>query len=207
MQLAVFGATGKTGRLLVEQALAAGHGVAALARNPARLGIEHPQLRVVQGDVLDPAAVAETLRGAEVVLSTLGPAPGAPPDVLSRGLANIIAAMRRAGLRRIIVMSSLGVGESRHQVPLAFKIACLLIPVLRRSMRDHEATDRLVRESGLDWTLVRAGGLKDGPRTGSYRSGLDPKVIAGWINRADVAEFLLKQVTDATYVRQTPWVT
>ena len=207
MKLAIFGATGKTGMPLVEQALAAGHSVTALARTPAKLGIQHANLRVVPGDVLDPAAVAETLRGADVAISTLGPAPDAPPDVLSRGIGTIIAAMRAAGLRRLIVLSSLGIGDSRHQVPLAFKIACMVIPVLKRSMQDHEVTDRLVRNSGLDWTLIRAGGLKDGPRAGNYRSGVDGDVIAGWIHRADVADFLLKQVNEATFVRQTPWVT
>jgi hypothetical protein len=108
---------------------------------------------------------------------------------------------------RLIVMSSLGIGDSRHQVPFAFKMACRMVPVLRRSMKDHEVTDGLVRESGLDWTLVRAGGLRDGPPTGNYKSGLDSTTVAGWINRPDVAEFMLQQVDDATYVRKTPWVT
>jgi putative NADH-flavin reductase len=207
MKLAIFGATGKTGKSLVEQALAAGHSVTTLARNPEKLGITHANLRMVKGDVLDANAVAETLRGADAVLTTLGPAPDAPPDVLSRGVGNIIHAMRAAGLMRLIVMSSLGIGDSKRQVPFAFKMACLLIPVLRRSMKDHEITDQLVRESGLDWTLVRAGGLRDGPAMANYKSGLDRTTIAGWINRPDVADFMLKQVGDASYVRKTPWVT
>jgi putative NADH-flavin reductase len=207
MRLAIFGATGKTGRPLVARALAAGYSVTALARNPAKLGIEHANLRVVKGDVLDVNAVSETLRGADVALTTLGPAPDAPPDVLSRGVANVINAMRAAGQKRLIVMSSMGIADSKHQVPFAFKMACLLIPVLRRSMKDHEVTDKLVRESGLDWTLVRAGGLRDGPPMGNYKSGLDSTTIAGWINRPDVAEFMLRQVSDSTYVRKTPWVT
>lgn len=207
MRLALFGATGKTGKPLVEQALAAGHSVTALARDPAKLGMEHASLRVVQGDVLDANAVAETLRGAEAVLTTLGPAPDAPPDVLSRGIGTIINAMRAAGQKRLIVMSSMGIADSKHQVPFAFKMACLLIPVLRRSMNDHEVTDKLVRGSNLDWTLVRAAGLRDGPLMGNYKSGLDSTTIAGWINRPDVADFMLKQVGDTTYVRKTPWVT
>jgi putative NADH-flavin reductase len=207
MKLAIFGATGKTGRPLVAQALAAGHSITALARDPAKLDIVHPALRIVAGDVREPAAVAETIRGADAVLSTLGPAPDAPPGILSRGIGNIIEAMRVVGQRRLIVLSSLGIGDSSHQVPLVFRIACFVIPLLRRSMKDHQVTDQLVRSSGLDWTLIRAGGLKDGPRTGTYKSGVDAHVIAGWIHREDVADFMLKQAGDATFVRQTPWVT
>lgn len=203
MKIAVFGATGGTGRQVVEQALAAGNQVTALVRNPARLTLANANLTVVTGNVLDAANVEETLQGADAVVVSLGNTDSNPDTIVSQGTQVIVAAVQRMGApRRIVVVSSLGVGESKDQVPFAFKL--LMKSVLRKPMEDKERQEALVKASALDWTIVRPGGLTNGPATGRYQSGLDPKISAGQVSRADVAAFVLKQLTDSTYLHQAP---
>lgn len=203
MNIAVFGATGGTGRQVVEQALAAGHQVTALVRDPARLDIQSPHLSIVEGNVLDPAHVAATIEGADAVVVSLGNTANNPDYVVSQGTKVIVDAMQQAGTpRRIVVVSSLGVGDSIDQVPFAFKM--LMKTVLKKAMDDKERQEALVQQSGLDWTIVRPGGLTDGPATGQAKAGLDAKITAGQVSRADVAAFVLQQLADDTYLHQAP---
>jgi len=201
MKVAVFGATGGVGHQIVEQALAAGHTVSALARDPARLAIKDGRLMVVEGNVLDRNAVDQTLAGTDAVFVSLGNTSGNPEMIVSQGTAVIIAAMQAAGVQRLIVISSLGVGDSKDQVPFFFK--ALIATALRHAFQDKEAQEKLVRASNLDWTIIRPGGLTDGPPTGSYRAGPD-RSIGGQVSRADVAAFALSQLTNLEYVGQTP---
>lgn len=201
MKLAVFGATGGVGRQIVEQALAAGDTVTALARDGGKLPMEHAGLTVVEGNVLDAAAVERTLAGADAVLVSLGNTSNNPDLIVSQGTGVIIAAMQAAGVRRLIVISSLGVGDSKDQVPFFFK--ALIATALRKAFEDKEAQEKLVRASNLDWTIIRPGGLTDGPATGQYRAGLD-RSIGGQVSRADVAAFALRQLTNSEYIGKTP---
>ena len=111
MHLTVFGATGRTGRPLVAQALAAGHHVTALVRTPAKLDLAHPNLTVVQGDVTDAEAVARVVDGADAVLSALGPVKGGPASMLTQATRNVIAAMRQHGVQRVVIVSGAGVPD------------------------------------------------------------------------------------------------
>lgn len=201
MKLAVFGATGGVGRQIVEQALAAGDTVAALVRDKSKLPFQHAGLTVVEGNVLDAAAVERTLAGADAVLVSLGNTPDNPDMIVSQGTAVIIAAMQAAGVRRLVVISSLGVGDSKDQVPFFFK--ALIATALRKAFEDKEAQEKLVRAGNLDWTIIRPGGLTDGPATGQYRAGLE-RSIGGQVSRADVAAFALRQLTDGEYIGKTP---
>ena len=206
MKIAVFGATGGTGREVVQQALADGHQVTALARDPGKLDITDPNLIVVAGSVLDAAPVQRMLQGADAVVVSLGNTANNPDYVVSQGTQVILDAIARQGSpRRLIVVSSIGVGDSKNQVPFAFKM--LMKTVLRKAMEDKERQEALVKASGLDWIIVRPGGLTDGPATGNYKSGLDPRISAGQVSRADVAAFILQQLTDDTYLRQAPAIT
>jgi len=207
MKIAVFGASGRTGRPFVEQALAAGHAVCALARDPAKLAMKHPLLAVMAGNALYRDAVAKTIVDCDAVCSMLGPAPHSPPDIVSLATGHIIEAMQQRGVKRLVVMSSMGVGTSRKQVPFSYKLACLVIPILRRTMADLERTESRVMQSGLDWTIVRAAGLRDGAATGRYVFGTDPELKAGYVSRADVAAFLLRELAEPAFVRQAPSVT
>lgn len=205
MKLTVFGATGGTGRQVVEQALAGGHQVTVLVRDPAKLAITHPALTVRRGNVLEPEDVFNSVSGADAVIVSLGNTANNPDGVVSKGTANVVDAMQKSGVARLIVVTSLGVGESKDQVPFFFK--AIMATALRKAMQDKEAQEKTVKASGLDWTIVRPGGLTDGPRTGAYRYGLDPKIVAGQVSRADVAEFVLKQLTDTQFLRKAPAIT
>jgi putative NADH-flavin reductase len=206
MRIAVFGASGGTGREVVKQALAAGHQVTALARNPASLDSADPNLTVVAGNVLDIEAVQQALTGADVAVVSLGSTANNPDNIVSQGTQVILDAIGQlGGPRRIVVVSSIGVGDSKDQVPFAFKM--LMKTVLRKAIEDKERQEALVKASGLDWIIVRPGGLTDGSATGQYQAGLDPKISAGQVSRADVAAFVLQQLTDDTYLRQAPAIT
>jgi putative NADH-flavin reductase len=207
MRLIVFGSTGGTGRPLLEQALEQAHDVTAFARNPAKIDdIKHENLQVVRGDVLDPAAVESSVAEQEAVLCAIGAGAGRT-TLREVGTRSIIQAMERTGVRRLIVQSSLGVGDSRAN--LTFVTKYIIVDLfLRHAFADHERQEAVVRASSLDWTIVRPPYLTDGPRTGTYRHGFPAKRtrIQGKISRADVADFMLKQLTSDTYLRQTPGV-
>jgi putative NADH-flavin reductase len=186
--------------------LAAGHHVAALVRDPGKLGRQDAHLSLVVGDVLDAQQVEQTIAGADAVVVSLGNTPNNPDFIVSQGTQVIVDAMRKLGQPgRIVVVSSLGVGESKDQVPFAFKM--LMNTVIRKPMQDKEKQEALIKASGLDWTIVRPGGLTDGPATGQFRSGLDPKIVAGQVSRADVAAFTLQQLADNTYLHKAPAIT
>ena len=207
MKLLVFGSTGGTGRELVKQALEQGHEVTAFARNPDKLGdLTPPSLQVVRGDVLDPAAVEKDVNGHDAVLCAIGTGAGRS-TLRAEGTRNIVRAMEKAGVQRLICQSSMGVGDSRAN--LGFLTKYVIVPVfLRHAFADHERQEAVVKESTLDWIIVRPPHLKDGPRTGTYRHGFPTTDtgIQGKISRADVADFMLKQLADTTYLHQTPGV-
>jgi putative NADH-flavin reductase len=202
MKLVIFGSTGSIGHQLVVQALEQGHTVTAFARNPAKLEIEHANLTVVQGDALDSASVEKTVDGQDAVLCALGSAQG---TIRSEGTRNIVRAMEKAGVSRFICLSTLGVGDSRANLNFFWKHIMFGL-LLRQSYADHVSQEDYVKESRLDWTIVRPGAFTDGDRTGVYRHGFPStdKTIKGKISRADVADFMLKQLTDRTYLHETP---
>ncbi len=192
---------------MLKQALEQGHNVTAYARNPAKIDdIKYAELQVVRGDVLDPAVVESAVAGHEAVLSTIGA--GAKRTTLREdGTRNIVKAMEKTGVQRLICQSSLGVGDSRANLPFFTKYIIVSV-FLRHAFADHERQEAVVKQSSLDWTIVRPPHLTDGPRTGVYRHGFTTtdKRIKGKISRADVADFMLKQLTDDTYLHRTPGV-
>ena len=202
MKLVIFGSTGSIGQPLVVQALEQGHTVTAFARNPAKLEIEHANLTVVQGDALDSASVEKAVNGQDAVLCSLGAAKG---TIRSEGTRNIVRAMEKAGVSRFICLSTLGVGNSRANLNFFWKHIMFGL-LLRRAYADHVRQEDYVKESRLDWTIVRPGAFTDGNRTGVYRHGFPStdRTIKGKISRADVADFMLKQLTDRTYLHETP---
>jgi putative NADH-flavin reductase len=205
MKILLFGATGGTGRQVAAQALAAGHLVTAFLRQPAKLKCMHPSLRLVQGDVLDYPAVLQAMQGQEAVLSTLG-APASQKDNLrSAGTRHIVQAMQAAGVRRFVCMTTLGIGDSREALPWHYKY--VLVPLLlQHAFADSEVQEGVIRASRTDWTVVRPGELTNGPRTSSYQHGFAARTqgLRIKVSRADVADFMLRQLTDLTYLHQTP---
>jgi putative NADH-flavin reductase len=205
MALAVFGGTGRTGQKLVEQALAAEHSVAVLARTPSKLAVTDERLRVVQGDALDPASVTEVITGADAVISLLGPEKDAPPQSVSRSTANLLRAAQACGTRRVIVAAGAGVGDPEDKPGLFDKaISLALRTAARGAYEDMRATAELVRASELDWTLVRIPMLTDGPGTGQPKVGYLGKGAGSRLSRSDLAAFVLAQLDDRAFLRKAP---
>ncbi|HVH88226.1 MAG TPA: SDR family oxidoreductase [Terriglobales bacterium] len=205
MKLLVIGSTGGTGRELVKQALEQGHEVTAFARAPEKLSLAHQNLRIVKGDVTDDRAVEQAVAGQDGVLCALGTQVIRKNTIQSDGARNLVRAMQKNGVRRLVLESSLDVGDSRGQ--LGFFFAHVIRPtILKNIFNDKELQEQIVRESRLDWIIVRPAMLTDGPRTGNYRAGFAAadKTIKRKISRADVADFMLKQLIDDTYLRATP---
>ncbi len=204
MKVLIFGSTGSIGRELVKQALDQGHTVTAFARDPSKLDIQHTNLQVVQGDVMDLASVEKAVQDQEAVLCALGE--GRKGTVRSGGTRNMIRAMEKAGVRRFDSLSTLGVGDSWEMLPLKYKI--FFRTLLRKAFADHVAQENLIKQSQLDWTIVRPGAYTNGERTGEYRHGFPvaDKTIKAKISRPDVADFMLMQLADNTYLRKTPGV-
>ena len=205
MKLAIFGASGRTGHPLVEQALASGHEVKALLRTPSRLDLQHERLHVIQGDIQDAAKVAEVVAGTDAVLSVLGPANSQPTFTVSKGTANIIAAMQQHGVRRLVVSAGAGVRDPQDRPGLFDKGIGALIKLTSPNVyEDMVRTVNLVRVSDLDWTVVRAPMLTDAPAKGNVKIGYVGQGVGPRLSRGNLAAFVLSQANDTTYQRQAP---
>jgi putative NADH-flavin reductase len=202
LHILIIGATGGTGWQLVRQGLEFGHQVTAFVRTPARLKIEHPNLRIVKGNVLDYASVESVMRGQNAVVCALGHKRWFYPNkILSDGTHNILRAMKTCDLPRLVCESSLGIGNSAGRLGLlyTFFVIPLILPFI---FWDKVRQEKLIAESGVDWVIVRPAVLTNGAARGSYRHGpnLGNFVWTNRIARADVADFMLKQLTDDTYL-------
>jgi len=205
MQVLILGATGGTGRELVKQALGHGHSVRVMARDPDRVKSVHPRLEVVKGDIADTAALTAAAKGQEAVLSALGVNQRKPNTILSEGVRNLLLAMQRQKVKRLIFLSSLGVGDSQGQLGPVY--SWVLLPTLLKNIfADKERAEEVIRESALEWTIVRPAALRNKLLTGKYRVGPDAakKRWLPRVGRADVADFMLDALEHARFVRETP---
>lgn len=204
MKVAIFGGTGKTGQHLVQQALAAGHEVIALARSPARMTVQHENLTVVQGDLLDSARVEQAIAQADAVLSVAGPADNQPTFTISRGMDHILAAMQRHGVRRLIISAGAGVRDPRDRPKLIDRFFGALLNIVSKNVvADMKQAVEKVRASDRDWTVVRVPMLTDQPAQGTLKAGYVGD-ISPRLARADMAAFMLQQLESDTYVRKAP---
>ncbi|WP_371786207.1 NAD(P)-dependent oxidoreductase [Streptosporangium subroseum] len=198
MKLTMLGATGGTGQRLLDQALAAGHHVTAVVRDPARLPqADHPRLEPIVADAMDADAIISSVTGRDAVVSALGPRPGGGGSVCADGARAIITAMRAAGTRRLIVVTASGHIVDEGDGPAG---RLVVKPLLRRFLRegfaDFARTDEAVSSSGLDWTIMRPPRLTNGARR-SYRTEFDRNVRGGiTISRADLAHAILAALAD-----------
>lgn len=203
MRVVVFGAAGRTGRLLVERALGHGHDVTAFVhRTP--LPVTHPRLAVVTGDVLEFGEVTQAIDAQSAVAVALASSRSDVPGFHQAALANVVHSMATVGARRLSVMSAAGT-FARTDPNLSLAARTMMATVLKSTYDDLEAMERRVMASDLDWAIVRPVGLADEAASGDYRISLDgsvprkPKRIA----RADVAGVLLKALETDTYLRRT----
>ena len=204
MKVLVFGASGKTGREVVARALDKGHAVTAFCRTPSKLATSHAALALVAGDVGDRATIERAMPGHDAVISTLGVGtPFTHDQVVVDGIGHITRAMPASGARRLIYLSTLGVEDSRAESGFIHALAAKYAPI-RHEIRDHMLKEPVVRHSGLDWTIVRAPAMTNGKFTGRLRHGLDIRgTLLPLVSRADVAQFLVGQLEDRQYLRQS----
>jgi putative NADH-flavin reductase len=205
MKLVVFGANGATGRLTTEMALARGHLVTAVTRRPDSFPISGAGLRVVGADVLDAAAVDAVIAEQDAVISSIGvPYTKETVRVYSQGAANIIAAMKDHGVRRLVCVTSTGTtGEHAEGETFTFKkiIAPILLRLGRTIYQDMTRMEKLVSASGLDWTVIRPAGLFDGDVVTDYRA--ETRRLPGrFTSRADLADLLLREATEDNHLGQ-----
>ena len=177
--------------------------VTAFARNASKVGFQHDNLSIFVGDALDPISVDKAVQGHDAVLCSLGA--GMKGIVRSEGTKNIIHAMEQADVHRLICQSTLGIGDSRNNLNLFWKYFMFGL-LLRKAYKDHIKQEQFVSASELDWTIVRPGEFTDGAQIGQYRHGFSGKDHTPElkISRADVANFMLKQISDETYLHKTP---
>jgi putative NADH-flavin reductase len=202
VKVLIIGATGGTGRILLEKAVEQGHEVTALARDPSAVAPRDHRPRVLRGNVLDPDAVEAAVAGQDAVLSALGTRSTKPTTLFSESTRNVISAMDKHGARRLVCITGIGVGDSKGHV--GFLYDKIIRPfVVKNVYEDKERQERAIRQSDLDWVIVRPARLTDEPAKGEYRVYLGGSYTAKTISRADVAAFMLAQLTDDTYVRKT----
>jgi putative NADH-flavin reductase len=194
MRLLVLGSTGRLGHELVSQALEQGHDVTAFARTPDKLKLNHPKLKVVQGDVLETSTVKAAVLGQDAVISALGVGESFKSEsLISRSMPVIVEAMETQGVGRLIFTS--GIILKLDVVPLFMRLLMRLL--MRDLMRDKKAGEDLLRQSRLEWTLVYPVRMTGGPKSGRYRSGERLKLTGiPRVARADVADLILKQLAD-----------
>ena len=203
MKVIIFGATGKTGRHAWREALEVGHEVTAFARSPAKIEHDHPNLSTFRGDVFNTAQVDEAVVGHDAAIVCLGSTSLRDKTTLATGTENVIDAMARHGVARAIDISAGGVGESWAQIPWSSRV--LFKTMLRNLFADHLAQEALVKASPLEWTIVRSAVLTDKASTGTHTATNTGPIRR--ITRADLAGFLVAQLTDKTHVRQAISVT
>jgi putative NADH-flavin reductase len=206
MKVAIFGATGMTGRFVLDEALARGHEVTVLVRDPDKLDIEHENLTTVTGDVLDPDAVEKAIIGQGAVVSVLG-AGMRRTTLRTDGHRTIVAAMQRQGVRRLVSMSIFGLGDSAQKLPLLWKLVVKPL-ILRNAYRDHAGQEAVVAASDLDWTLTRPVSLREVAPTGRFQDGPAAAMddITLKIGLADFARFTLDQLESDKYLRRRPGI-
>ncbi|HHX4056273.1 MAG: NAD(P)-dependent oxidoreductase [Burkholderia contaminans] len=208
--VALFGATGPTGTHIIEEALKQGYNLSVYTRDAKKLASFAGRIEIVVGDLQDQSAIAKCIQGADAVISALGPnglkVQGDKP--VMHGLSNIIAAMKRAGVRRLVQISTAAYRDPKdgfafkpHAFALLFKV------IARNGYEDIKATGELVANSNLDWTLVRIPNLKDGPADGSVDVGWYGTTKLGMkLSRGNLAKFLVDQLTDRKFVRAAPGI-
>jgi putative NADH-flavin reductase len=207
MKIVVFGASGGIGKQVVRQALEAGHQVTAFVRNPDKLSLDHSNLRICQGDVTDSVNVEQVVAGQGAVISALGPTRPPVPGMMESAAKNIISVMQKHGLKRLLSTTGAGVRDPEDQPKLFDKMMKTLLTFMAKEvLQDSEANVNLIRDSNLDWTIVRFPRLLDGAHTGKYGVGYVGKNSGSQLLRADGVDFILKELEKGDYINKTPIV-
>lgn len=207
MKIVVFGASRGAGLKVVEQALEAGHIVTAFVRTPSNMEIKHVNLTLFQGDSLDASAVDKAVAGQEAVISTLGPTRPPVPHMMETSAKNIVAAMKKHGVRRIVSTTGAGVRQPEDQPKFSDAFISFLLNLLAKEVvLDSAANVDVIKSSDLEWTIIRFPRLMDGEHTGKYRVGYVGRDSSSQLSRADGADFVLKELTEKKWIKKLPVV-
>jgi len=204
----VIGASKGIGLETVKSALKAGHTVRAMARSAVRIPGRHANLEPITGDALDPVAVEQAIKGVDAVIQTLGVSAGPdmvlkPVRLFSTATKILVSAMEQGEVKRLVCLTGFGAGDSRNRGNLLYNVAFNLF--LGRAYDDKDVQEKIIRKSKLYWVIARPGILTNGPKTETYQVLVEPKTWrCGFISRADVADFLVKQIDSDEYLGKSP---
>ena len=204
MKILIFGASGATGKELVNQALTYGHSVTAFVRDPSKLNIKNNTLRVFQGDVKDYMAVENAIKGHDAVISALGVSKPLKKDpVVIEGVRNILLAMEKLNVARFVYLSFLAVGPGRKDA--GFLIRNVISRIVHNEIEDHQEKEAIIKASKLEWTIIHPPKLTNGLKKGRYSIGehIKAKSFFPTLSRADLADFMIKQLNDSSFSRKT----
>jgi uncharacterized protein YbjT (DUF2867 family) len=207
----IIGASRGIGLETVKAALRAGHSVRSLARSARRIPIDHPKLEKMAGDALKMATVKRAVTGVDAIIQSLGVSAGPeiilkPTRLFSKATRVLVTAMEEAQVKRLICVTGFGTGDSLGRGGFLCSAAFHLL--LGRVYDDKDVQERIIRRSKLDWVIVRPVILTNGPKTNAYRALVNPRRWTwGFISRADVADFLVKQIDDDAFLHKTPVLT
>jgi putative NADH-flavin reductase len=207
MKIVVFGASRGVGLDVVKQALEAGHTVTAFVRSPDKLTLKDDNLIVFKGDSMDADAVEKAIAGQEAVISALGPTRPPVPHMMETSAKNIVAGMKKHGVRRLVSTTGAGVRQPEDQPKIIDHFIGFLLNLLAKDVvLDSAANVKVIRESDLDWTVVRFPRLMDGEHTSRYQVGNVSKDSGTQLSRADGAGFILKELTESKWLKKLPVV-
>lgn len=209
-KIAVFGASGRTGKLFTELALKNAYGVQALVRDLSRLDFQHSHIEVIQGDISDPIKVEQTINNTEAVIDLIGPSKDSPPELQRTATRNILRAMQQNNVKRLIILASLpfGILDPKDKPTLMNRFMMFMAKNLMGAMVEDakEHVDLIKQQSAVDWTIVRAPGLTDQPSQGKYEVGYLDGNTGKSISRPDIAAFILDVLMNDKHVRQMPLI-
>jgi len=197
-EIIVFGATGGTGKFVVEQALKAGFQVTVIVRNPGDFTLSDKNLEIIKGDVLQPTTFENAVKGKDAVISCLGSNRKEPTTVYSQGVSNIAKAMGKAGIRRIICISAGAViVPPNSSFIIKFVVKNILQRLFKHIYADMLRMEAILSKSDLDWTVIRAPRLTNNKRTGKYRIAINEHLSKpSSISRADLADYIVTHLRD-----------
>lgn len=206
MKIAVFGPTGPCGQLIVKYALEKGYEVVAFARNPSKLMIDNICLKIVKGELNDMTAIEEAIKDVDAVVSILGPMGNVKTTELSDGYGNILAAMNKLNVKRIIAMGTASVTDPEDKSVFKFRLLVSVVKsVIPGAYKEIIRIGKLIRDSSLKWTLVRIPLLTNGKATENIKAGYYGKAPLNLtLSRANLAFFFVNQVEDNTYIQKAP---
>lgn len=207
MKITIFGATGGTGKHLVQKALQRGHEVVAYARTPDKLDIQHNKLRIVEGGIQDREQVAHAVEGADGVISAIGPSPSSPDDLMEIAAKNIVFAMKTHNVERLIWSTGAGVRAPQDEPTLMHKAFGFLLKLISpKILENSQKGAELIRNNDLKWTIARAPMLTDEKPTGEFYVGYVGAKLGRALSRENYAKFMLDLVESDDWVREMPAV-